>query len=573
MGRFLNKKIDLEHKNGNCLTRLPFFFYICIMKEVLYRKEIRKYYNVEYRNYNPIDELEKQIIDYSFSNHTDFKKHPIYQPISTSQTQECFLENYGNPLYHISEQIHLIVVEKYGDKISLKLFVNNRQRNVGKLWFKINKSMRYVTVNTKTGDVYNGSIMNYHLKRKYRKKIRRNCFYNPILNQMKYDINSAIGGITISESEIREKKDIVNEILTIFTSQFSKHSDLEYLSFDDRLFKFYLDKRNVKIPNNFYTFKGEWFGKEIKKILKKNGNRMIDAIMERHNLSGKKIKSALHLCEDFNLELYKKAKKFFGDDWINQDSQFILACLNSKYYFNDIPEEFFTYTTKEELRRFFNLFKTMVINHVINPHTLYDHVSFYIQLKRFGEVELKWLSENDMEFRDEHIEWTNKIEHYRNGSYDRIYPEYSYDIIEKLITIGDNIYYSKLLDNSSNYNEESILQSNCVKTYIAKSDSIIVSLRKQNIDSNERATIEYRIKNTLDGIKIGRVQSLGRFNGLLDKEWNEVLLKLDKIMLSYIEDKRFETVQIKKTCNNGVVIETTSDWDEMGNLTWENNYI
>jgi hypothetical protein len=178
-----------------------------------------------------------------------------------------------------------------------------------------------------------------------------------------------------------------------------------------------------------------------------------------------------------------------------------------------------------------------------------------------------------LEFRDEHIEWTNKIEHYRNGSYDRIYPEYSYDIIEKLITIGDNIYYSKLLDNSSNYNEESILQSNCVKTYIAKSDSIIVSLRKQNIDSNERATIEYRIKNTLDGIKIGRVQSLGRFNGLLDKEWNEVLLKLDKIMLSYIEDKRFETVQIKKTCNNGVVIETTSDWDEMGNLTWENNYI
>jgi ribonucleotide reductase alpha subunit len=43
--------------------------------------------------------------------------------------------------------------------------------------------------------------------------------------------------------------------------------------------------------------------------------------------------------------------------------------------------------------------------------------------------------------------------------------------------------------------------------------------------------------------------------------------------VAVIEDKRFETVQIKKTCNNGVVIETTSDWDEMGNLTWENNYI
>jgi hypothetical protein len=389
---------------------------------------------------------------------------------------------------------------------------------------------------------------------------------------MKHDITSALGGVTIGEEEDREKTDIINEIFTIFTSQFSKHSDLDYLSFDDRLFKFYLDKRNVKIPNNFYVFKGEWYGKEIEKILKKNGNRMIDAIMERHNFSGKKIKSALHLCEDFNFELYSKAKKFFGDDWVNQDSQFILACLNSKYYFNDIPEVFFSYTSKEELRKFFNLFKLMVVNNMINQHTLYDHVNFYIQLKRFGEVELKWLSSNDMQFRDEHIEWTNKIEYYRNGSYDRIYPEYSYDIIEKPITIGGDIYYPKLLDNSSNYNEESIIQSNCVKTYIARPGSIIVSLCKQNIESNERATIEYQVKQS-PTLKIIRVQSLGRFNERLSKEWNEVLFKLDKIMLSYIEDERFNIVQIKKKCANGIVIETTSKWDEIGNLTWENNDI
>ena len=542
------------------------------MKEVLYKKEIRSYYNIQYRNYNPIDELEEGFINNSFLKHTDFKKHPLYYSISANSTKECFLENYGNPLYQITEQLHLIVVEKYGDKISLKLFLNNRQRKVGKPWFKINKSMRYVTVNIKTGDVYNGSIMNYHLKRKYRKNIRRNCFYNYILNQMKHDITSALGGATIGEEENREKTDIINEIFTIFTSQFSKHSDLDYLSFDDRLFKFYLDKRNVKIPNNFYVFKGEWYGKEIKKILKKNGNRMIDAIMERHNFSGKKIKSALHLCEDFNFELYSKAKKFFGDDWVNQDSQFILACLNSKYYFNDIPEVFFSYTSKEELRKFFNLFKLMVVNNMINQHTLYDHINFYIQLKRFGEVELKWLSSNDMQFRDEHIEWTNKIEYYRNGSYDRIYPEYSYDIIEKPITIGGDIYYPKLLDNSSNYNEESIIQSNCVKTYIARPGSIIVSLCKQNIESNERATIEYQVKQS-PTLKIIRVQSLGRFNERLSKEWNEVLFKLDKIMLSYIEDERFNIVQIKKKCANGIVIETTSKWDEIGNLTWENNDI
>lgn len=542
------------------------------MKEVLYKKEIRNYYNIEYRNYNSINELEEEFKNLLYPPNTDFKRHPIFNLLTTNVSQECFLENYGNPLYQISESIKLIVIEKYGDKVSLKIFHSIRHRKVGKPWFKINKSMNYVTVNIKTGDVYNGNIMNYNLKRKYRKQIRRNCFYNSILTQMKYDITSALKVVNIGEDVNRERTDIINEIFTIFTSQFSKHSDLNYLSFDDRLFKFYLDKRNVKIPNNFYVFKGEWFGKEIKKILKKNGNRMIDAVMERHSFSGKKIKSALHLCENFNFDLYSKSKKFFGDDWVNQDSQFILACLNSQYYFNDIPEEFFTYTSKEELRRFFILFKSMIVNNTISSHTLYDHVSFYTQLKRFGEVELKWLSNNDMEFRDEHIEWSSKIEHYRNGSYERIYPDYSYDIIEKPITIGDNIYYPKLLDNSSNYNGESLTQSNCVKTYIAKSGSIIVSLRKQNIDSNERATIEYQVKQS-PTLKISRVQSLGRFNERLGQDWDEVLLKLDKIMLSYIEDERFDTVQIKKKCTNGIVIETTSQWDENGNLTWENNYI
>jgi hypothetical protein len=106
-------------------------------------------------------------------------------------------------------------------------------------------------------------------------------------------------------------------------------------------------------------------------------------------------------------------------------------------------------------------------------------------------------------------------------------------VISKPITSVDGVYYPVVLDNSKNYNEESAIQSNCVKTYIGKAGSIIVSLRKGGVDSDERATIEYNMTKGLlnESVRISRVQSLGRFNKGLPENWNEVLLKLDERML------------------------------------------
>jgi hypothetical protein len=64
-----------------------------------------------------------------------------------------------------------------------------------------------------------------------------------------------------------------------------------------------------------------------------------------------------------------------------------------------------------------------------------------------------------------------------------------------------------------------------------------------------------------------RVQSLGKFNGKLGEEWNDVLFKLDKVILSSIKDKRFETVKIIKECKNGVTLKSDSYW-EGDNLKW-----
>ena len=354
------------------------------------------------------------------------------------------------------------------------------------------------------------------------------------------------------------------------------HSDnFGTLNFSQRLFKFYLNKRGVKFPNNFHVFIDSWYGPEIKKILKRQDNRMIDAIMVHYNISGKQVKKALHSCEHLNIAVYKVARDMFGDDWLNQNDNLILECLNFKHGLSAPPESFQNHISNEELKRVFKLFKQMIINKTLDSYTFYDHIRIYTELKSFGETELKWMSSDDSQskFTEEHLDWSDKLDHYRNGVYSRIYPEYSYDVIQKPIEVGEDTYYPILLDDSENYNQESHQQSNCVKTYIGKCSSIIISIRKDNPISDNRATIEYLLTKKTDKIKIERIQNLGRFNNLLDREWDNILFKLDEVMLYYIEDERFNTVQIKKKCKNGVELDSTSYWNNHGRLLWSQNKI
>ena len=125
-----------------------------------------------------------------------------------------------------------------------------------------------------------------------------------------------------------------------------------------------------------------------------------------------------------------------------------------------------------------------------------------------------------------------------------------------------------LLTNSSLYNQESVIQSNCVKGYVGRVGSIIISLRKEGEESDERATIEYYLSKENEKINANRVQSLGRFNYQLTHDWDEAVEKLDKIMSNFVKDKRYENVKLIKECSNGIVFNSESEWDENGRLQW-----
>ena len=358
--------------------------------------------------------------------------------------------------------------------------------------------------------------------------------------------------------------DIATEAIELFISQLELGSNFDNLSHNDKLFKFYLDKRGVKYPNNFPTYASELVGPEIRKILKKNGNKLVEAFMSLNKLSGKKVKTALHNCSKINLELYQNARELFGDDWLNQDGEVILDLLNMTTNSFRIPTGFKDLLTEEELKKVYKMFKHAFIFQNLDGYTFYDHMRMYTELRLFGDNDLKWYSENILKFREEHLDWSEKLQHYKKGTYTRHYPQYMYDEISKPLYVD---FHPILLDTSSNYNEESSCQSNCVKGYIGKASSLIISVRAGK-DLEERATIEYRLTMKDGLVHADRVQSLGKFNQKLEEHWTIVLLKLDKQVLSCIRDKRFETVKLTKECNNGIKLTSDTYWDEQGILRW-----
>jgi hypothetical protein len=546
------------------------------MKEVLFKKEFVSYETIEHESYSEFPYVKRMIQSQTLNFELEdgpepTKKHPLFIYKKTNKTEEEFVTRFADQLYSVTRNNVTIVVERDGDKVAIKLFWGYKHRRPGVAWFKTIKHVEFISVNTKTGDVYVGGIDNYHLKRKSKKRINRNYFIGEPLNNLSLSIRNCIRRVD-SNLDV----DCTQEALEVFIQTIDPIDNFGVLTNNQRLFKFYLNKRGVKFPNNFHIYTNEWFGPEIKKILKKTDNRMVDAVMVRNELSGKQIKKALHNCEGLNLPMLTLARNMFNDDWVNQDYELILGCLNSNINYYPLPVDFKEFVTNEELKRVFKLFRHVVIHGTLDAHTFYDHMRFYCDLKLY-EPNIKWMSSDDdkSDFRGEHLDWVDKIQSYREGTYYRKYPDYSYQVISEPIEHGGEVYYPVLLDNSKSYNQESAIQSNCVKTYIGKCGSMIVSLRQGGVDSDVRATVEYKLSYTFVGkiIHVDRVQSLGRFNKKLTEEWDDVLFKLDRRMLYYVKDENFDTVKIKKVHKSGLELESTSYWRDDGRLVWDKEKI
>jgi len=546
----------------------------------------QKFWVFKYKDHNiwPKHEFSLNDDPFDFLSHDviyDGKNGSFAQVLKSdngSSTEEEYLEHYGNKLSHVMTKRVTVCVEKNEDKISVKIFQYDRRRNVGVQFFKINTSCHYLTFNHKTNSLYSGHITNYHKKRKFTRSVKRNFFAESPINKLRGQLTNLLTHTFIKESEnLMNISDMVNNVINTFLTEIPGVEKYGLLKDDLKLYKRFLDYGETKYPNNWDTFM-TFYPQPTKKILRKHKFKYIDAIMSMSEVNGDKIKRVLHKVKSCEFNTLKFSYKIFGKNFtMSQDDEIIKQMIENSVTLHYNPSDNEIEFTNKEKQNAFNVFK-IVLKGEIDFSTYADHLRFYRNLNTLEN--LKWKSYDYDSFMDEHYEWSEKQGFYSQGDVTRIYSDKFKEEIERpILGVGD-VYLPVLLTTSKEYNMESLTQSNCVKTYIKRETSVIISLRKGEVSSNERATIEYRINYGYHGVdKLLRVQSLGRFNNRLDDTWEPYLKTLDTKVNELVINGVFELPEIEytiggKTYNSKLVKGSQLVYDkEYYSLEWDNPII
>lgn len=502
-------------------------------------------------------------------------KHGDFTHDRVSNTMDDFLENYGNPLCGIYRVNNLLVVERNDDKVSIKLYGKTYRRMVGEKFFRKTTMMYFITYKISTGDIYYGTISGYHLKKKSKKVFNRNAFYYTPIAKL---YNDLLYCQLTDNKDLRypadnDRRKIVDKVFDIFFNEFGVNT-MSIHTLDELIYKRYLDIRGIKYPDNWTAFSKQ-FPLPNKRQLKKNGFKLIDTFMSINGFSGDKIKKVLHNACHVNADNLKFAINKFGEDFLRQQDDKVLTKIIEYPY---RPHESTNDVTPLDLNRNekMNALKCFMFimdgtSHLI---TFNDHISFYNRLNKFETV--KWKSHNLETFNREHILWSDKLVSYEKGEFFRFYSEEFTNRVDQPIFSSEN-YYPVILTSTSEYNNESRVQSNCVRTYVKRAESLIISLRKNGVKSEDRATIEYRVVKSKGRIEFRRVQSLGKFNAMLDVSWMSVISKLDARMEVLNNPLIFGLPEMVVKLKD-MELYSKSGWSkgDVGNLIWLNdevNYI
>jgi hypothetical protein len=565
------------------------------MKEELFNYTVKKYQVSEFLDTNPIRPLKKEVQDdfwgvietsLSSKRHTSYTPWGDYTFKEDYDTEEKFVEHYGNPFAQLYLNRVIVSVTRENDKVSFKVFNYYKSRRVAGKWFKLRTNCKFITFNYKTNALYTGSLDNYHLKRKCRKRVSRVLFNNDPINQMRRHLRESFNSIV--DKDKVDIPTIVNQVISTFVNAIPGTELYADLLPEQRIYKRYLDAQGIKVPNNWFELMNT-YPQPKKKDLVKCEYKYIDALMRVHNLKGDKVKRVLHNVKSFEgVTNFNNACSMFGDKFIlNQPDEFVQLLLEKAQpgFHNNIGKGLLT---KKEFSNFFEIYK-LFQKGLVNNNVIEDHFRFYRLLDEMEPV--KWTSRTHDEFVQEHYDWSEKYNHYTNGDFNRIYNQVFVDKINEVILTKDGPYFPEVLITSKRYNNESFFQNNCVKTYIKRVGSVLISLRRGEGETEERASIEIEVTPLVFPdemyFNLRRVQTLGKRNSRLDNSWDDVLGKLDERIEYIVRERLFDTLQIDGEFGGRKVFSdyTIKEYDRTGYdtgvtnikkgvyLDWENDSI
>lgn len=535
-------------------------------KNIIYEKFYKKNVLKTYKNFCPISGGQ------FWNEHTNTwsssldKYGKFYSDKVKDISDDEVKKFYGDKTKSIEiKYIKIQIVEENG-KVSLKYSYTIRKRKVGSQYFKVNRFFRYVTYNHSNKNFYHGKIDSKNVKT-LSKKLRCNSFHLPFLTELRLYIRNRINGIIGKEHDfyLNGGKNnlgdtVATESIKFFAQEIYKKTNLffDYNSnfLEGEIFKIYLKINGIAYPDSASQYVSLVIPK---KILVKNQN-LVTAFMTENNLKGRFLRKILNQGNDINFECIVEVYHNFGVDYINKIRESFFSrssdgMFSAWFNMGGVTKKYEDFNlSNHDKKRIIDLIRD---DEEITWVLIKDHLSMIKGLETFGE-NFKMKFKSRKEFNDEHYELSELLNSYKKGNVTRIYNEEFIKEVELPIMGFGVDYYPKVLTTTSEYNEESQTQSNCVKTYIDTPHSLIVSLRLSDENAKERLTVEYHIKRN----SLKRIQTRARFNETPSNSWDLPLEILDNRIELLYKNNTFELPIYRKEYATGKILETKAVFED-----------
>lgn len=451
--------------------------------------------------------IKKNTIFFQFTD----EKVNLYSPQESRKTyyttKDRTIKRYlGNPF--ASVQLSLVVkeVKLKGNKLIIHLYNQTKRRGNFFRYFKKTGSSTTISIDLKTGNF--NVIERLNKSKTYR------------TNNFQY-LYSALDKIFKTRSDLHPSE-LINKLHAenfkdfVLYEQIYKTLNIQGLHTLDNLktvlLKFFVDKRQIKIPDNFEYFLIKFYPTE--KFLKKNDRKLIQSILDAVGLKSKLMIKLLHQYPFIDLSVLVNLKKLFGDQYQNYLSlinhnlfsigefKFNPNGLPTSGNLNDIRSQIIandniTYdllTDKDRLT-VCRMINSMKLDLRLNANLIFDHVRMLCEIRVYYP-NINMNAKTLEEFNEEHTFFTGIKQKIRKGFIIELeYKEEMVENVQKEIKNEETglVLHPYILKNEEEYIEEGVFMHHCVGGYVDKDTSIIISLRTE--DKKNRVTCEFNIKN------------------------------------------------------------------------------
>jgi len=530
------------------------------MKKLLFKETSEEYGVLLHNNTNELDRPGGSHVrthNVSRLDRKDKSKAYFFGIDKSFDDKNVYLENYGNKLAEVSCLRKTVVVEREGDKVRIALYQHKKFRKVGKTFFSTTFNRLYLTYNLKTNNFYITDMIKSRGQRMW-KRVRCNNF---------------IGLGRVSDMVTDLKVNGVNDdsIFKCFLRELSEEFNYTY-PFSTVFIEIFIKRNGFKGPNNMIPIVRDCY--PGKKLIKKHNGKVVSAILTKLNLNSKYFNSVFNdefpdigIIVDYMQMLGPKYtrtidKKFFKLEKSPYRTYDNLSSWDSREVNSDF--EILTDYDRKNIVKLINNFtglngpshSNMNRNFQRNiTGMIKDHINIMTIIKPF-EPELKFTNMSFDEFIEEHSRCSERLSLYKNS--EEIYYLYDEKMVERVNSEFKGAEF-KLLTNDLEYIEESTYQSNCIRTYVDKFKSVIISLRKDK----ERVTMEFN--------RLGEcIQKRSRFNDIVPEHLYEYTEHIESIMRAVVKDGLLKDTGVK-VYNRVTKTYTTLSGDEMKTFNRSNN--